>query len=133
MRKKEIYELIRYYFGLPKGLHILHPDANVRVAANVFLSRRSLKHIVEERKIDGYSLKKIKIMFCRIQKVLKNPELQILNTNQKYVGSFISGRLYQKNFEALLVIHITEQTKQRVINAYYRPNSKFFKMKRKQF
>ena len=101
----------------------------MELALGVIISRRTIKHIVDSRKADGYDASDLRQMLARIPEVIFHPDVIISNTNQKYVGSFIVAKLYTKEKRALLVVEVLNPNEVRIISAYYRGQKRFEKFK----
>ena len=116
----ETTKTIENFWNMRKGERIKDPDKKLAIGQNIYISRRSLKHVVEGRKSDKYPICKIKNMFTRLPSVISEPDLVTKNINQKYTDSLISRKLYDSEKEMLFIIHITEKEKTIVITAFYR-------------
>ena len=126
---KKLIRVIGEFYRLDSGEIIKNPSDHIYFSSNVRITRRGLKHILEERKTDRYSLGDIKIMFFRVKEVFASPDLWIKNTNEKYADSYISGKLYTEDKEALLIVHhCVDGVSVDIITMFYRSRRKFEKM-----
>jgi len=72
---------------MEKGDFIKHPHRTVGVKDAIFISRLSIKHIVESRSKDGYAGEKIVRILLETFEVVHMPEMDRANTNTTHVGS----------------------------------------------
>ncbi len=124
-----IDEIIQEFFQQAPGFIISDPDVLIELGLGVIISRRTIKHIVEARKEDGYATADLNQMLIRIPETISSPDLIVPNTNQKYANSLIFAKLYVMEKQALLVVEVSDQGKARVISAYYRSQKRFEKLK----
>ncbi len=114
---------------MPVGFLIAQPDMSLFLAPGIVVSRRTIKHIVESRKKDGYDSTDLKQMFSRIPETFMFPDVSVPNTNQTHPGSSIVAKLYPEERQALLVVRLSHDSDVRVISAYYRSQKRFEKLK----
>ncbi|HEU0081197.1 MAG TPA: hypothetical protein VFQ72_04250 [Candidatus Paceibacterota bacterium] len=122
---------IKEMYPLDKGVLIARPIDDIRLGHRVSISRRALKHIIEERKADGYSLDKIYRLLVRVLRAVRRPGLIAKNLNKKYPNSIVFGRSFTLTKEYAVVICEPEGESFRIINAFYRSKSKYDKLKAK--
>jgi hypothetical protein len=127
LRKKIKRYVHEFYGSNPKEL-INNPQEMITLGNIARISRKSIKYIVHSRMADSYSATKITNMFVRAKDVLENPELDIPNHNKKYPTSRISGYLYPKQREALLIIYMPSSGTKNIFNAFYRSERKYRRM-----
>ncbi len=128
---KQINSLIAYYFGLPKGHRISHPNIKMFIDDAVRISRRAIKHIVEERRDDTYTIAQIQGMFTKILETVHNPDFSISNNNKKYPGSFMTVKSYQKLNNMLVVVQNKNSSGVAIITVFFRQYRHYKKMKAK--
>ncbi len=126
---EKIDRYIEEFFPMRKGEMIYNPAEEILLAENIKIRRMGLKHIVESRREDGYSLEEIKNMMSRVIETMLSPGLDIANTNNKYPNSRIVGKLHLHEGRALLVIYQRDKKIKVVYNLYYREINRFKKMK----
>jgi hypothetical protein len=115
---------------MPRGAFIKNPMGEIWLDGGMKMRRMGLKHIVESRLEDNYSIAQIIAMVYRIPEIVGNPEINIENPNQKYWGSRIAGKLYPDEARGLVVIYQQESNGIKCIyNVYYRPQKRFLKTK----
>jgi hypothetical protein len=127
---EKIIEYIREFFVMERGALIKNPMKETYLDSEIIIRRIGLKHIVESRGEDHYSMAQIENMILRIPEVFFDPEFDIKNSNPKYEGSRIVGKLYEEENRGLMVIHqLDDRGIKCVYNAYYRPRGRFLKTK----
>jgi hypothetical protein len=131
MENKEIYNLIGYYFSLPKGHTISHPTMKIEIVPGIRVSRQVLKHITEARMEDQYDLSKIQDIFAKIPDTIRKPDFVIPNWNKTYPRSLVSVRLYFEMNQALIVVHDSRGNIIDIINGFFREKRKYDKLKAK--
>lgn len=125
--QKEPQSAIEEMYPMKKGVFILDPEDKIQLSFDVSISRRALKHIIENRKDNTYSMNRIKNMIDRIPIALNQPDFDVLNTkNQKY-NSFISGKIFSEEKEGLMIVYVIEGKTKCVITAFYKARSGFKK------
>jgi hypothetical protein len=127
---EKINEYIYEFSLMERGVFIKNPTEEIWLDDGIKMSRMGLKHIVESRMEDNYSVAQIVVMIYRIPEVINAPEIDIENPNQKYWGSRIAGKLYPDEERGLMIIYQQDSNNIKyVYNAYYRPQKRFLKMK----
>lgn len=87
-----IYELIEEYFQLETGDLISVFQEEILIYNNdvkLKIRRRSLKHIVEKRKLDNYDLSKIKNFFVILGRILEEKHFIIVKDKMDDLKSFL--------------------------------------------
>ena len=89
---QEIYELIEEYFDMETGAlisvfqnEILIYDSEIKIK----IRRRALKHIVEKRKLDHYSIDKIKSIFTNLEEILFKKQFKIVKDKNSEGDTFL--------------------------------------------
>jgi hypothetical protein len=127
---EKINEYIYEFSFMPRSAFIKNPTEEICLDRGIKMSRMGLKHIVESRMEDNYSVAQIVAMVYRLSEVINASEIDIENPNQKYWGSRIAGKLYPDEERGLMVIYQQDGNNIKyAYNAYYRPQKRFLKMK----
>lgn len=124
MSLSEIQEQLEIYFEMEKGAFIpAHLDL-IDLVKDIFVTKRSLKHVVEQRKKDSYTTDKLKLLFSDIYNIVLNENyLLVPNKDNSF---FIIENQPSKKTLAVGIIEIVDD-KKIIATAFYRS---FKKMKK---
>jgi hypothetical protein len=127
---QKINDYIDEFFFMEKGEIISNPRERILFSGNIYISRRSLKHIVEQRSInDGLDACGIKLLIKRARGMLIDPEMIIKNKNKKYPNSLTFGKFDFGADQGVLAIVDTANGSQRVlITIFYKEEKQFLKL-----
>ncbi len=125
---EKIKKYIDEFILIKAGDFTSTPIEELLISPNVRMKKLGLKHIVESRLTDGYGALSIKEMIQRVPEVLYQAEIDIPNTNPKYAGSRMCGKLYSNEGRALLILYQKIGKIKIVYNAYYRSEVKYKKI-----
>jgi hypothetical protein len=130
----EIEKLIETYFEMHDGAHIKdfqHIVVVFQKEITLHITHRTLKHVVEQRKKDGYSLQELKRLFVNIEDLLRNKRYIIIKNETKERKDFL---LVETNIEdavgVVLVLEIIFFAKNTyaIKTGFYRAVSKIKKL-----
>ncbi|MEI6346082.1 MAG: hypothetical protein WCO79_02510 [bacterium] len=126
-------KIVEDFYVLDPGVTINDPSGFIYFSDAVRISRRGLKHVIEMRKDDKYSILRIQQMCSRVLEVFLRPDMCIKNPNQTYAESYVSGKLYESEKEALLVVHYCmDGANIDIVTMFYRSEQRFKKMRDKK-
>jgi hypothetical protein len=115
-------------FSLEKGALIVEPDRRIYLAPHISITRRALRHIIESRKSDGYSVEMLQVLSVHIDDAMRNPGMDVPNTNPIHKNSRICGKIFEKGRKYLLVIYGREGIDKAIITAFYTTRRKFSRL-----
>lgn len=120
-------------YGLDKGDHITDPDEVVFQLKNVYVTRKQIKHVIEQRKAEGRSLEEVREVVGNIPKTISNFDFEMVNSNQKYAGSVLQIKVFNKWERGMVVVLDKEMYgRKSLITAYpYRLVSSYFLLLKK--
>src|SRR5581483_9977148 len=95
-------------FNLEKGVPIAEPEQGIRIGDG-FLTRKQVKHIVEQRKAEGKSLAEIKDLIDHIPATILECDFELSNRNLKYIGSIMRCKVFKLSFQSKTNVFITEK------------------------
>jgi hypothetical protein len=128
----EILDCVLVFYVLEKGFVIPDPYVGF-ILGQVFISRKSIKHIVERRKDEGKSLEEILKIFERIPRVIERPEFITKNDSLNYPKSITQGLFFEElNRGIVVILSDFIQEKRHLITAYTKKSrdyKSFFKIK----
>lgn len=128
-----ILDYVKEFYLLEKGFIISDPYSGITIG-NVFLSRKSIKHIVERRKDEGKSVEDILMIFERIPKVIEYPEFTINNDSLNYQNSIAQGVFFEElNRGIVIILSNFTQEKRHLITTYTKKSrdyKSFFKIEK---
>lgn len=131
----EIRKILQGYidemYPMEKGEPIYNMEQSFRIHDGR-LSRRHIKHIVEQRKSEGKSTAEIKEMFDYIPSVVADFDFEIPNHNKKYPESILRFKVFQE-FErgVVVVMDKKECNKRDIITVYFCSPKKIYLKKKK--
>lgn len=118
-------------YPMDKGALIIDPNKGMRIGDGE-ITRKQMKHIVEQRKAEGRSLQEITGIVDYIPCVIIDFDFEIRNHNGKYPGSVIRYKVFQEWEQGIAVV-MDEQSKntRKVITAYLCSPAKIYKIREK--
>lgn len=116
---------IREFFELPKGFNIENPESIIRLQNNIVISRKALKHLIEQRKREGFSLSETFLLIKRILSCMKKSSVTVPSGNR-----FVSARPILAEHRAILVVYEFTGKLVFIVTAFYRSEKKFWKLKK---
>lgn len=126
----DIVSQIDKFYDLEKGVDIENPNGRIFLTDNASLSRKVLKHIVEERKTkDGLSSGQIAYLLEKAPNAISNPEIEFINKNPSYPESIVRGKYDKKTDQGIMVVldKATGEVRE-IINLFGKEARKFFKL-----
>jgi hypothetical protein len=131
---QKINDYIDEFFPMGKGEVIRDPGEIILFFRDIYISRRSLKHIVEQRSInDGLGSCEIKLLIRRLGEVLLDPEIVIKSNSEKYRDSSTYGRFNPGENQAVMaIIDYADKNKKYLITAFYKEEKQFLKLLKKK-
>ena len=124
-----IKKLILEYFDLNTGDTIENHNEYINIRSDIKISRRSIKHIVEQRKVDKYN--KLEII-----SIFENLYLNIDNNNYEFVVNkkeYSSIIILEKNILNPISLVIVTDSKDNLLEVktgFYRASGKIKKLKK---
>lgn len=107
---KELEELITCYFEMNDGEHIKNFQNEITLFAEditIKITNRVLKHIIEQRKKDTYTLSDIQSFFVDVVRVLKDRRYKIIKNRDLDSRSFLLVEtVFDKTVGVVLVLEI---------------------------
>jgi len=103
MKTKLFHLYVDEMYPMKKGELIADPDRGFRVGDGL-LTRKRIKHIVEQRKAEGKSADEIKEIIDHIPDVIAAPDLELPNRNQKYPDGIMRFKAFQEWERAVVVV-----------------------------
>jgi len=130
----KIDQYIEEFFPMKKGEMIKHPQETFLFAADIQISRRALKHIVERRSInDGRGIDGLKLLMKSACEAVTHPQIIIKNSNGRYSSSRLFGRFDPKtNKGIMVVVDSTAGVGSFVVTIFYKEAVQFFKLQEKK-
>ena len=124
MSLAEIQQQLEIYFEMETGAFISNHLDLIDLIKDVFVTKRSLKHAVEQRKKDSYDTIKLKKLFADIYEVIKFGNF-ILVPNKENSHLLIENNTVKKTL-AVAVLEISDN-KKIIATAFYRSFKKLKK------
>jgi hypothetical protein len=126
--KQALYACVDEFYLLEKGVFIERPDEIVLQCWDGYMTRRKLKHIVEQRKEDHHPAEDIKRMLDDASIIVKNFDFETVNPNKKYPGSIIRVKVFKSRERgAIVVMDAPIYEKRPIITTYpYRSTFAYF-------
>ena len=123
-------ELLKKYtaefMNMGIGEKISNPTERVPVSRVAQFTRRSLKHFIESRQKARNSTEDIWYLIEKAPEVTENPQINILNPNQKrYPGSVVLGRYYEDKNKAVMAILDRGGEIRDIVSLHFRKRSDF--------
>jgi hypothetical protein len=129
----KIFDYVREFYLLEKGFIIPDLYSGI-IVGHVFISRKSIKHIVERRKDEGKSLEDISVIFERIPKVIRCPEFIVKNDSSNYPNSIAQGVFFgELNRGIVVILSDFIQEKRHLVTVYTKKSrdyKSFFKVEK---
>jgi len=133
MEDKIINEYIEEFFPMRKGEFILDPARIISFSPGIWISRKVIKHVVEQRSlIDRFDERAIKLLFQIARNAITNPQIIAKNNNVKYPNSKLLGRFDPELNKGIMVVleDVTGRDKN-VITIFCKEERQFRKMQKK--
>lgn len=117
--KKILEACVDEMCALEKGILIARPDEIILQCGDGYMTRRQLKHIVEQRKAELLSPEEIKRLLDLAQQVITGFDFETYNKNPRYSGSIMRIKVF-KNQERSIAVVMDQKTQggRAVITAY---------------
>jgi hypothetical protein len=126
---KKLRELIEEYFYMVDGEHIenylyeiIFSNGNIKIK----ITYRSLKHIVEQRKRDNYSIERIHQMFKILHNILQSHSYTIIPNTEMKNNFFLFESVFSRVDSIYIVIELVLTDS----NSYYIKTGFFRKIKK---
>jgi len=131
MNFKNFHSYVEEMYAMEKGVLIINPDKGVRIGDSI-LTRKQLKHIVEQRKAEGKLADEIKEIIDYIPAAITEFDFEIPNPNPRYPESTIRYKVFQ-GWERGIAVVIDKKAKRGrdVITSYLCSPAKIFKIQKK--
>jgi hypothetical protein len=101
--KKALHACVGEFYLLEKGAIIQDPNADIRIG-DCRITRRQIKHVVEQRKAENKSLEEVAQVINLIPEVILKPDFEAQNYSQKYPGSVIRAKTFTTLDQAMVVV-----------------------------
>jgi hypothetical protein len=129
LMENQIKKYAQEFFNMEKGEIIINPHESIMVSRGINFTRKSLKHFIESRVIQGSSWEDISYLLEKASEVIVYPELSILNPKKdKYPDSLLMGKFYKEKKKAVMVIIDTRKGKREIISLSFKKEKGFFKL-----
>ncbi len=129
MFKQKIPSYVDELFSSKKGSTITNPNESFTFGDGK-ITRKQMKHIIEQRKLEGKTPEEIKIIFSKIPEVIENPLLEYPNTSSNYPGSIVRIQKFDDLGGGVAVILDKGEIKD-VITAFTKRESEVNRLKNK--
>lgn len=123
------HSIIKEYFKMPIGFPIDEPAEVITTVGSIHFTRKTIKHLVDQRKKDGLSLEEIETLFKRISECYRAPDLRLSNHNKNYPLSALLVKFYPNEGRGLVIVYTLDVDNFFVITAFYRSEKKILKLK----
>jgi len=118
--KKILHAYTDEMYLLEKGAFVVDFEKAI-VFEDGRLTRKQVKHIIEQRKAERRSSDAIKRLLYRALETLREPDFVLPNTNQRHPGSIMWVKFFEKEKMGVVVVMDAESQKRRdVITAFFR-------------
>ena len=134
MYGKEVEKLIELYFEMNDGEHIKNFQNEIIIFQKditIKITHRVLKHIVEQRKKDNYSVETLQLFFVDIVSILDNKNYDIVENKDISKNSFLLiEKVFDKKIGVVLVLEIIvlENNAYFIKTGFYRAVTKIKKL-----
>ena len=130
LNAEKIDNYIDEFFLMERGEKISNPNGKILFFGEICVSRRSLKHVVEQRSInDGLDANGIKLLARKVRKVLANPEIVIKSNSKKYPRSYIYGGFdLGTNQGIMAIVDHADEWEACLITVFYKEVKPFLKL-----
>lgn len=131
-----VTEIIQRYYHMQDGEHIedFHHEIEIENGElRLVLKHRVMKHIVEQRKRDGYHVYEILELFTDIYMLMKNKKYSLINNYKEEHFLFVEI-IQDRTKGVVLVLEIIKESNNRfyIKTGFYRAANKVKKLLRKQ-
>jgi hypothetical protein len=132
MENKIINEYIEEFFPMRKGEFILNPTRMISFSPGILISRKAIKHIVEQRSlIDRFDERAIKLLFQIARDAIMDPQIIAKNNNVKYPNSKLLGRFDSELNKGIMVVLEDAMERERsIITIFCKEARQFRKMQK---
>jgi hypothetical protein len=134
----KIEELLETYFEMKDGEHIEKFQEEIILlnkSIKIVIRRRALKHVVEQRKKDGYKIFDLQNFFRDLNYILENDEFQIIENSSKEANSYLLLQTVLKKDEGVIValdLSLIDRNFYFIKTGFYRSVTKIKKLLQKQ-
>ncbi|HEY5221214.1 MAG TPA: hypothetical protein VIJ29_03695 [Candidatus Paceibacterota bacterium] len=130
--KQKIDRCVEEFFPMRKGEAIRFPEKTFLIAVGVQISRRALKHIVEQRSLnDGWDIAHIKLLIRSAHETLLDPQIDITNSTGRYPNSHLLGRFDREMNKAVMIVIDEARGDEKFIVTIFRKEAvQFFKLQK---
>jgi ketopantoate reductase len=135
---EKIFDLLGTYFKMQPGEHIVNFQEEIIISdthIKISIRRRAIKHVVESRKKDLYTVAKLQNLFSDLKNIIDNNIYELVQETKEKDTSIL---LMQNKFEdengvvCALELHTDDGEKYFVRTAFYRSVAKIKKILKKQ-
>ncbi len=96
-------ECVDEFFPLEKGVKISDPR-KAFLFCDARITRKQIKHIVEQRKSDGKSPGEIKTLFCHMLGAIEDFDFELPNRNPRHIGSIMRIKIFRQGDGVIIVM-----------------------------
>ncbi len=130
--KNILHACVDEMYNMEKGAFIARPDEALHVGDGL-LTRRQIKHIIEQRKAERKSAEDVKQILAWVPEVITAFDFEMTNWNQSYQGSIVRAKIFHEHDRGLVVVmDKKEYDKRGVITAHeYSPKHLHLLQKKK--
>jgi hypothetical protein len=127
---QKIDSYIDEFFFMERGASIDNPQEKILFIPGVWISRRSLKHIVEQRSINnGFEPDNIKALLGKAKLAISMPDVDMKNSSKEYPASRLFGKFdYEINKGVMVVVDGVGAGERCVITIFVKEARQFFKL-----
>jgi len=116
---------------MEKGEAIRFSEETLLIAPCIQISRRALKHIVEQRSLnDGWDIVHIKLLIRSAYETLLDPQIDITNKNGKYPNSHLLGRFDLGMNKGVMVVVDNVGDHKFIVTIFRKEAVQFFKLQK---
>src|ERR1700733_6087684 len=120
--QKVLHAYVEEMYPMEKGVFIAEPGYVLRVG-DCRISRRQIKHIVEQRKAEHKSLEEVAEIVCLIPEVIFGFDFEMPNYSQKYPESIIRAKIFAEREQGVVIVMDKKQAMRDLITAHlYSPS-----------
>jgi hypothetical protein len=91
-------------YHLEKGIFIHRPDEIIARCGDGHITRRQVKHVIEQRKADGATPEEVKLILHHVPQTIIKPDFQVSNSNLRYPDSVIRVKVFRSWKHGLMVV-----------------------------
>ena len=126
-----VAKLIKEYYVLDVGVYIEKHTEIIEIHRNIKISRKSIKHIVEQRMADKYTIKDIILIFYNLISNLETDSIEMI-VNKKDTNSILILEKIITNKTSLVIVADKIDEVLEIKTGFFRASSKVNKLKKQK-